>query len=313
MNTNPNMTTLSNVHEKVSNLSQHCHDELIPINDIQFNSLQSVSICNETHGMRPTAQREVSNRLGIPYAYLNRCPSEVQAYNLNHWIEKEKNDELFFRFDASEVRAVFTPRYTPMDNMEVLERINSLGYTPDTEVQCHIDAEFMLLNIPDINGSKTFSINGEKMTPGISISNSEVGLACLSIAAFVLRLICTNGVISKTQISASYRHISRKIMDEFPQVIERVSWELGKQSHQFKISMESHVENPDATMETFNRQFQLGKLEREALQWAWPLEYGQTMFHVVNTYTRAAQAPQLNAESSYRLQKVAGRILDLVK
>jgi len=34
-------------------------------------------------------------------------------------------------------------------------------------------------------------------------------------------------------------------------------------------------------------QFQLGKIEKEAVEWARPLEAGDTMFNVVNTYTRA--------------------------
>ena len=33
---------------------------------------------------------------------------------------------------------------------------------------------------------------------------------------------------------------------------------------------------------------------------------GNTMFHVVNAYTRAAQFEGLSAEASYRLQKVGG-------
>ena len=68
----------------------------------------------------------------------------------------------------------------------------------------------MSLSIPD--GRQTFNVYGEKMTPGISVSNSEVGLASLSIAAFMLRLVCTNGMISKTEVSASYRHVSAKIL-----------------------------------------------------------------------------------------------------
>jgi len=57
------------------------------------------------------------------------------------------------------------------------------------------------------------------MTPGVSISNSEVAIASLSIAAFVLRLVCTNGMISKTEVSASYRHVSLKILNGFPKVL----------------------------------------------------------------------------------------------
>jgi len=76
--------------------------------------------------MRPLAQQAIACRLGIPIRYLRKCPPEMQAYNMNYWIKKEKNEELFFRFDGEEVRAVFTPKYKPVDNFEILERLDSL-------------------------------------------------------------------------------------------------------------------------------------------------------------------------------------------
>ena len=67
------------------------------------------------------------------------------------------------------------------------------------------------------------------------------------------------------------------------------------------------------TMETFNRQFALFKEEKEAVSWGWNKEGGDTMFHVVNAYTRRAQFEGLSAASGYRLQKVGGMILEMVK
>ena len=95
-------------------------------------------------------------------------------------------------------------------------------------------------------------------------------------------------MISKTEVSASYRHISLKILGEFPKVPERVSFELGQQKSQFRISMQTPIQNPLMTIESFNRQFQVGE-EREAVEWGWEQEMGNTMFHVVNAYTRGAQ------------------------
>ncbi len=217
----------------------------------------------------------------------------------------------YSRFDGEEVRAVFTPKYKPVDNWEIIEKLNSLGYAEDTKVQCYLDEEFMVLSVLD--GNEIFSVNGDRFAPGISISNSEVGLASLSIAAFVLRLVCTNGAISKTQISASYRHVSLKILKELPEVMKKVSLDLVKQRDQYRISLESRVADPLATIESFNKQFQLGEKEKEAVKWGWLQEVGETMFHVVNAYTRAAQFPGLTAESCYRLQKVGGCILGMVK
>ena len=306
----PQLTTLGKVFDRVDAMSAECYDSNINVPDIAFDNLDVLRIAGEPHPLRPVAQRSISNRLGIPYPYLRRCPEDIQALNLNHWITQEKNDQLLFRFDSQDVRAVFTTKYRPCDNFEVLERLDSLKYGPDTEVQCRLDPEFMSLSIPD--GAKAFDINGDKFQPGISISNSEVGLASLSIEMFVLRLICTNGLISKSDVSASYRHVSTKILSEFPKVLEKVSYELGAQRSQFKLSMESHVDNPESSLASFNRQFGLNAPEKDAVEWAWPMEMGDTMFAIVNTYTRAAQMDGLPAESNYRLEKVGGNILDML-
>jgi len=236
----------------------------------------------------------------------------VQAYNLDHWIKEEKNEKLFFRFDGEEVRAIFTPKYQPVDNFEVLERLDSLNYPPPaTPVQCHLDAEFMSLSILD--GKQTFSLNGDKFTPGISVVNSEIGLACLRIASFILRLICTNGLIAKTEVKVAYKHLSLKALAEFPQVLGRVSLELGKKRDQFRISLQSKVDDPLATIESFNRQFQLTNQQTKAVESGWSKEGGDTMFNVVNAYTRGSQFDGLSAESSYRLQRVGGTVLEMVK
>ena len=157
----------------------------------------------------------------------------------------------------------FTPWYKPVDNVEVLAKLENLGYGPGTKVQVNLDEEFMSLSIP--NGRETFEVNGDRITPGISIANSEVGLSSLRISAFFLRLVCTNGMISKTQISSSYRHISRKILDDLPNVLAAVGYQLSGQKDKFKISLETKVEEPKATIANFNRQFQLDKREQKRL------------------------------------------------
>jgi len=71
------------------------------------------------------------------------------------------------------------------------------------------------------------------------------------------------------------------------------------------------VDNPLGTI-SFNKQFHLGEKEREAVEWGWNQEAGDTMFHLVNAYTRAAQFEGLSAKASYRRQKVGGMILGML-
>jgi len=304
------MTTLEKVCDRVANMARFHEDRLIPVDDVSFTDLESVCISGATYNLRPIAQQSICYRLGIPSNYLRKCPSEIQKNNLDYWIKHEKNEKLFFRFDGSEVRAIFTPRYVPTDNKEVLDRLLEHGYKPNTRVQCSLDDEFMLVSVPD--DRETFRINGDRMTPGISVSNSEVGLAALSISTFTLRLVCTNGMISKTEVSASYRHVSSELLSKLPGVLNELKAGFGQQREQFQISLESKVDNPEATIESFNRQFELRKEEKEAVEWALAQEYGFTMFSVINTYTKAAQYELLSAESRFRLQKVGGMVLGMV-
>ena len=69
---------------------------------------------------------------------------------------------------------------------------------------------------------------------------------------------------------------------------------------------------PVSTLNNFNRQFQLAKDEKDAVEWALSQEMGDTMFNIVNTYTRASQFPGLSAGSSYQLQRVGGNILGML-
>jgi hypothetical protein len=48
------------------------------------------------------------------------------------------------------------------------------------------------------------------------------------------------------------------------------------------------------------------------VEWAWRQEMGDTVFALVNAYTRASQFKGLPAESSYQLQRVGGNILGML-
>ncbi|MDF1552471.1 MAG: DUF932 domain-containing protein [Deferrisomatales bacterium] len=304
-------TTLGGADDRVRELSHRHHDAAVPVPEIRFDDLSTVRISGEEHRLRPTAQAAVASRLGVPLSYLRKCPPDVQAFNLNHWLEKEPNEELFLRFDGPEVRAVFTTRYVPVDNPAVLDRLAGLGYAPETPVRLRLDDGFMHLTIPD--ESRTFTVRPEdRVTPGLSIGNSEVGLSSLTLAAFFLRLVCTNGMVTRTEVGASYRHLSRKVLDEFPSALSRVGEALETRSSQFWVSLDSPVHDPDATFRSLGRRFLLTPEEQDATSWGWDHEPGPTMFHVVNAYTKGAQRPGLPVESSYRLERVGGDVLSLV-
>ena len=118
-----NITTLENVFQRVDAMTQTCHDSLIPVKDISFDNLDTIKIAGSTHPLKPIAQRSIAWRLGIPYNYLRKCPPEIQSVQMNYWIEHEKNEQLFARFDGNSVRAIFTPKYKPINQLDLILEI----------------------------------------------------------------------------------------------------------------------------------------------------------------------------------------------
>jgi len=128
-----NTTTLENVINTVRQDSINHFDEVMPVHEMEFDSLKQMWISGKQVDVAPTAQRLLSNRLRVPYSYLSRCPEDLQARNLNFWIEQERQrrDTFFCRFDGDTLRAVFTERYQPLDNTEILSQVLAQGSVPE--------------------------------------------------------------------------------------------------------------------------------------------------------------------------------------
>lgn len=307
--------TLERVGQRIADMAERNHDEMIPVVDMEFNSLDNMYVAGKQVEILPSAQRLFANRLRVPYSYISRCPVDLQAENLNHWLKQEaqERDTLFCRFNnGSRLRAVFTERYTALDNLDIVYTMLEHGFDPGREIHYCLDDELMVLKVPD--PAKAFDVGGnDKVIPGIGLSNSEVGVLAFSIEAYFYRLACTNGLIAKTAVSSKFRHISRKGLEEFPDIIRQVVYESERSQSQFRLSLESPVDDPLSSITTFNRQFQVGKTPAEAVERGYFMEPGYSMFHVVNAYTRGAQEQGLAVSDSFLLERVGGLILAMVK
>lgn len=306
--------TLENVIQTVHAMSADYFDETIPLTDMEFDSAKNMWIAGKPVEILPSAQKLFSNRLRVPYSYLTRCPEDLQAQNLNFWLaeEKKKRQTLFCRFDGNRLRAIFTDRYEPIDNMEVLSKMMEYGFSPVQEVRYALGNEMLAVSVPD--HSSAFQVLGkDKIVPGISIANSEVGILALTIDAFFYRLVCSNGLIAKTSVDAKYKHISRRGIENFNLALENVISQSRHAQNSFQISTQTPVSNAIASIETFARQFQLPQDETEIVKQAYHQEEGATMFHIINAFTRAAQFPELAIDISHQMERIGGAILGMVE
>jgi len=311
--------TLENVIGKVHEISVNHSDEIVPVHEMEFDNLNKMWIAGKSVEVLPSAQRLLSNRLRVPYTYLARCPSELQAQNLNYWIEQErKNRDTFFcRFAGNQLRAVFTERYTVIDHMEILSQMVQNGINPAAEVQYSLDDSMMVVKVPEYDrafGVSFGTSRTDEIIPGISFANSEVGILSVCLEGYFYRLICTNGLIAKVASASSrFKHISTILLDNFPETLSHVIQDSKKSQGQFMLSTKTSVENPLDTIASFGKQFGLSQIETEVVRQSFYLESGATMFHVINAFTRAAQEPGLSTADAYKLERTGGQILTLVK
>jgi len=73
------------------------------------------------------------------------------------------------------------------------------------------------------------------------------------------------------------------------------------------------VEDPIRSIESFSQRFGLSQTETEVVRQSYYLEQGGTMFHIINAFTRAAQASDLDTFQTYRLESAGGQILSMIK
>jgi hypothetical protein len=116
---------------------------------MEFENISCLRIAGQSFSVLEHAQRLAANKLRVPYTYAVRCSQSLQYENLNFWLGQEKcqRDSFFIRFNGNQIRAIFTERYTAIDNMEILNKMLQAGFKPDQQVQYLLDDNMMLVRV----------------------------------------------------------------------------------------------------------------------------------------------------------------------
>jgi hypothetical protein len=199
-----------------------------------------------------SAHRQIAEKLQIPLDYYQRMRQghpELLASNVNEWLRTEPNRHLLrmLRPITDEdgrrmaltnanfrLRAVLSPKYRPLDNAALLNtvlpiaaehgaKVAEFNYGDDRFHLRLVGAERSLDEIrreygdvsPHTRVNGKWVADGEIVTFGLAIRNSETGYGSLSIEPFARIVRCLNGMI----VSESYRaiHVGRSKEDGFLQ------------------------------------------------------------------------------------------------
>ncbi len=144
------------------------------------------------------AHNQVSNKLGIPWNYYQRMMEEGEyallADNANTWLHRGEKPRMFRTLDG-QVRAFLSDQFYYVENQDILDLTLSRLQAKNMAVhQCALTEKSMYIKatVPYL---ETEILKDDRVVPGIVIQNSEVGAGRLSIMPFMLRKICSNGLI----------------------------------------------------------------------------------------------------------------------
>ena len=261
--------------------------------------------------LREHALWQIAAKLQIPARYLRRCDPELRARNVNRWL-RESDRDMLLRLEGNQVRAVLSGSYRVINHLDILDWLESrLG--ADTHVRYELTEGFLDLQL--VGDAETSLPNSRRDTlhRGLHLRNSEVGLARVNISALVFRTICLNGLVMGSGRWAYHRrHVGKaEIADQVKEAFDRAIDLSGQAATAFAGTRGIQIAEPLKALERIVSRYELVQDEGAAVNRAYNVEPGQTLYNVINALTRAGNDPTLTIDSRHKLQTLGGRLTDL--
>ena len=304
--------------------------------------VQEVSLCggrlhfpqaasNDCEGglaFSPWSLAQACQKLGIPTAYFKRCPPALQDAQFNHFAQHLHIGREFRRADhqteeawtlrckGGNVRGVLSPRYTKLDNAQLLDALHTiLAGTRYKVGLIQLSPESFHLRLVEPTVGREV-LPGDRLLVGVHIANSEVGLRAVTVDAVVFRLVCTNGLVRRVNHKSllSQRHI-HVCEPKFQQSLEKALWEAVTVSagfiEQMALATKTPIPDPQSAMEVLGQAWGLPKATIEMAQFNLHGEgQGQshTLYGLTNALTLTAQ--RLQPDERFHLETLAGTLVD---
>lgn len=166
-------------------------DEVAPASDVRYSAL---AFWFKGHYIQTTdtAIRQLCALNGIPsHFFMERLKNDERTAIFNRLNREHGDTEHMFRFSGDTLYGIVGPRYRRIDNSRILSVIEAAADAglPLMPVKHTLDPDHTrVVLVPE-------RAQVGELTPSITITNSENGLASLTMWAGVYRWACTNGLM----------------------------------------------------------------------------------------------------------------------
>lgn len=272
---------------------------------------------------------QLADKLQIPRRYYERMRSsgktELLAENINAWLE-EKERRLLRILDGK-IRAILSDRYRIMDNYDLLF-LALEEFKKRATIEIHrVDLTETMLYLKTVDRTLTASIR-EKDTVygGLILRNSEVGASAFKVEPFILRKVCSNGLI--LEYSLKKVHLGRQTLetgeidwsDETREFEDKALWSRARDIiratfdpsifeswvKKLRDSAWIGIEKPVKAVDNIAKHLEFSEEQKDQLLTHFS---EHTKYGLINAITRFAQ-DQKTVDQQIRLEEFAGKILE---
>ncbi len=266
--------------------------------------------------MTQWGHQQLCGKLGIPNPYINKCPPSLKETNINTFLKGNLGEFKLRVVGDNVVRAVLSPSFTPIDDYELVDLITPFVQANDVEIISYHTSELMT----SIRGvfkrtdkTRDELQKGDVVQKGIVVNNSEVGYMAVQFRALLYRLVCTNGLIAPKEMGGfHFRHRGNK---------ERLMSYSGKAVDDLTVNLDGYLQKFDASR-LIEVADPIKRIEADVDEKNWPdkwldifttsyhVEPSNTLFGVINAYTRGAQ--KLSLHNRVEVEEFAMGLLQTV-
>lgn len=328
----PSFKTLDDARDLVAADDRGKHDHVVRVQELtlQNGRLFVPNADDDGFGfaMSPWATMQACQRLGIPTAYFNRCPTDLRDSQFNHWRGDEETlkrtsaddpDAASWLVRAKEytVRGVLSARYEKLDNRAVIDALLPALAGSRYQVRLmELTKESFHLRLVDPGICRDVLPN-DRLLVGIHIANSEVGLRAVTVDAVVFRIICENGLVrrisGKSLLKQRHIHIAgERFVPLLAEAIGQATLVAAAFIEQMALAIKTPIPDPQRAIAHLGEVWRLSKETQEFITLALlgePRHCQQdTLYGLVNAVTNAAQ--RLPMDDRFQLETLASVLID---
>lgn len=305
----------------------------ISVKDHQDGSFATMAVEGEDTRLSEFALRQLSGEMGIPTAYLLKCPAALQAANLEYW-QKKLSDRKRVRVvvGQEQIQAITSPNFIPIKNVKLfdaavekiadmlggLDKLRLDHFEHDWDLTrmafTHENASHTVDNIYFKDANPEAHVN-DIVRAGVNVVNSLINEMHTEIQPFAFRLICANRMVTPVLNGGNSKYPFYRYDNGGGQT--GADWlagaidEIGKQFEPIFKQMDEAARKKLVSAEDVLRanMANVPGHMREAVMEAYLEEPTPTVWGVTNAITRASRQSQ-SASPRHRLavERYAGQV-----